>query len=398
MIKNSIKREQSESRLSFLSNVRILREVNKSIFLLAAVVAMCFTSCEDYDHDIADINDRLDLIEGTSLTTIDQQIATINGSIKDLKAVDAELNGYIDALEDDVEKLQTELDETNAALEALKTTNDAQQNEINALKDAKTALEGDIATINSTIATITGQLNTINTKIASLETAVAACASQADVDDIKTALQNVQNDITEIKTDITHLQVRMATVESNIDALQNDVKDLEGRIEKLEELFDQIQSVTFIPEYSDGKVKMDNATKQTSLDFMINPQRLNTDLANAWSGNNDIIKAYVRYTSDPTTRSTTTPVLLSISTVTASDGGMLNIVVKDDETTSKLSNEFWNNGQEAVIYIVISNGVTEIASDAIPMIAYSYASAGGVTANGFNEQSLPDNDANATDN
>ena len=95
--------------------------IKKSIFLLAAVVAMCFTSCEDYDHDIADINDRLDLIEGISLTTIDQQIATINGSIKDLKAVDAELNSYIDALEATAEGLQSQLDETNAALAALET-------------------------------------------------------------------------------------------------------------------------------------------------------------------------------------------------------------------------------------------------------------------------------------
>lgn len=362
--------------------------IKKSIFLLAAVVAMCFTSCEKYDHAIADIEDRLDKIEGTSLTTIDQQIAAINGSIDELKAVDAQLNGYIEALQATAADLQSQLDETNAALEELKTTNDAQQSEINALKDAKTALVGEITKINTAITTITEQLNTINTKIANLETAVAACASQADVDDINKALQDVQDDVTAIKTDITNLQRRMATVESNVATLQTDVKDLEDAIERLEELFNQIQSVTFIPQYSDGKVKMDNASKQVSLDFMINPNRLSSNLVEAWESDNSIIQAYVRYTSDPTTRAgETTPVLLTISSVTASDGGMLNIVVKDDETTSKLSDDFWNGSQEAVIYIVITNGVTDIASDAIPMIAYSYAG-GNVSADPYEDVKL----------
>ena len=168
----------------------------------------------------------------------------------------------------------------------------------------------------------------------------------------------------------------MDTVEGEVDSLQTAVADLEDRIKALEELFDQIQSVTFIPQYSDGKVKLDYDTRTTSLDFMINPQRLNTALVEAWKNNigteNSIIKAYVRYTDDPTTRAAASPIELTVSNVTASEGGMVNITVKDNDP-SLLSDDFWNGNQEAVIYIIITNGKTEIASDAIPMIAHNYA-------------------------
>ena len=58
---------------------------NTILFLVAMLVL--FTGCNKYDDDIASIEDRLDKIEGTSLTIIDQKIAAINGSIDDLKRV-----------------------------------------------------------------------------------------------------------------------------------------------------------------------------------------------------------------------------------------------------------------------------------------------------------------------
>lgn len=155
-------------------------------------------------------------------------------------------------------------------------------------------------------------------------------------------------------------------------AVVGSLENISMKIKELEQLFDQIQSVTFIPQYTDGKVKLDYTTHTTSLDFMINPNRLNGTLAEAWKDNNEVIRAYVRYTNDPTTRAVAAPIELTVSTVTASDGGMINITVKDNDP-SLLSENFWDGRLEAVIYIVITNGKTEIASEAVPMIAHSYA-------------------------
>lgn len=328
------------------------------------------------NSEIEKIKARLDIIEA-DINSINQQIAAINGSIDDLKGVDAKLKGYIESLQNTANDWQSKIDATNAALTALESDLEGQitaseQKVLDELNTVKTALEGQLATINNTITSLTSQLTAIEGKIASLEEAVAACATPEDVNEVKQNLATVQSDMEAMKTAITALQGRMDTVEGEVDSLQTDVADLKSRIENLEELFDQIQSVTFIPQYTDGKVKLDYTTHTTSLDFMINPNRLNGTLAEAWKDNNEVIRAYVRYTNDPTTRAVAAPIELTVSTVTASDGGMINITVKDNDP-SLLSENFWDGRLEAVIYIVITNGKTEIASEAVPMIAHSYA-------------------------
>lgn len=66
--------------------------IKSKFYLFAATlfVALSLPSCKDYDDQIADIENRLDLLEGKTLTSINQQIASINVSIQNLKDVDAE--------------------------------------------------------------------------------------------------------------------------------------------------------------------------------------------------------------------------------------------------------------------------------------------------------------------
>ncbi len=331
------------------------------------------------NSEIEKINARLYIIEA-DINSINQQIDAINGSIDDLKKVDAELKGYIESLQNTANDLQSKIDATNAALAALESDLEGQitaseQKVLDELKTVKTALEGQLATIKETITTLTSRLTIIEGKIVQLFNAIDECATQEDVNEVKQNLATVQSDMAAMKDAIEDLQGRMDTVEGEVDLLQTAVDELESRIEALEELFDQIQSVTFIPQYSDGKVKLDYTAHTVSLDFMINPQRLNTALVKAWENNkgteNSVIKAYVRYTNDPTTRAGGTPTELTVTAVTASEDGMINITVKDNDP-SLLIEDFWKGNKEAVIYIVITNGRTEIASDAIPMIAHNY--------------------------
>ena len=151
--------------------------IRRSFYILTAIVAILFASCEKYDHAIADIEDRLDKIEGTSLTTIDQQITAINGSIEDLKGVDAELKGYIESLEATAADLQSRIDAANDALAALESDLEGQisaseQKVLNELQTVKTALEGQLATINNTIATLQAKDTELDQKIADLQTYV----------------------------------------------------------------------------------------------------------------------------------------------------------------------------------------------------------------------------------
>ncbi len=129
--------------------------IRKAFILLTLVVTTLFAGCEKYDHAIADLQDRLNALEGAKIPSIEQQIANINVSIEDLKAVDVQLQQLIDDLDDKAKDLQTQLD-ANAAADAA----------------TKKALENEIANIKTLIAALQAKDTELDQKIADLKTYV----------------------------------------------------------------------------------------------------------------------------------------------------------------------------------------------------------------------------------
>ena len=201
--------------------------IKKSFFVLTVAVAMLFASCEKYDHAISDIEDRLDKIEGTSLTTIDQQITAINSSIDDLKGVDAELKGYIESLQTTADDLQSQIDATNTALAALESNLEGQitaseQKVLNELNTMKSALESQLATINNTITSLQAKDTELDTKIGDLQTYVDdeitatedwASATFSTLEQYKatqTAISKINALITSTQESITALEEKLS--------------------------------------------------------------------------------------------------------------------------------------------------------------------------------------------
>ena len=201
--------------------------IKKSFFVLTAAVAMLFASCEKYDHAISGIEDRLDKIEGTSLTTIDQQVTAINSSIDNLKGVDTELNGYISALQTTAADLQSQIDATNTALAALESNLESQitaseQKVLNELNTVKSALESQLATINNTIATLQAKDAELDQKIADLQkyvdseiTAIEDWASATfstleQYEATQTAISEIRALITSTQESITALEEKLS--------------------------------------------------------------------------------------------------------------------------------------------------------------------------------------------
>ena len=221
--------------------------IKKSFFVLTVAVAMLFASCEKYDHAISDIEDRLDKIEGTSLTTIDQQITAINSSIDDLKGVDAELKGYIESLQTTADDLQSQIDAANTALAALESDLEGQitaseQKVLNELNTVKSALESQLATINNTIATLQAKDAELDQKIADLQKYVddeitatedwasATFATLAQYQEVLTTIAGIKSDISAINTAMADLETRInnkiaADIKAAIDALRAELGD-----------------------------------------------------------------------------------------------------------------------------------------------------------------------------
>ena len=221
--------------------------IKKSFFVLTVAVAMLFASCEKYDHAISDIEDRLDKIEGTSLTTIDQQITAINSSIDDLKGVDAELKGYIESLQTTADDLQSQIDATNAEIENVKKEmgdeiDAVEQSLLNKLDNLKTTLEGELATIKANIEALKAKDTELEGKITTLETYVnnqlqttedwvnATFATLAQYQEVLTTITGIKSDISAINTAMANLETRInnkiaADIKAAIDALRAELGD-----------------------------------------------------------------------------------------------------------------------------------------------------------------------------
>ena len=221
--------------------------IKKSFFVLTVAVAMLFASCEKYDHAISDIEDRLDKIEGTSLTTIDQQITAINGSIDDLKGVDAELKGYIESLQTTADDLQSQIDATNAEIENVKKEmgdeiDAVEQSLLNKLDNLKTTLEGELATIKANIEALKAKDTELEGKITTLETYVnnqlqtteywvnATFATLAQYQEVLTTIAGIKSDISAINTAMADLETRInnkiaTDIKAAIDALRAELGD-----------------------------------------------------------------------------------------------------------------------------------------------------------------------------
>ena len=228
--------------------------IRESFYILTAAVAMLFASCEKYDHAISDIEDRLDKIEGTSLTTIDQQIIAINSSIDDLKGVDAELKGYIESLQSTADDLQSQIDATNAEIENVKKEmgneiDAVEQSLLNKLNDLKTTLEGELATIKANIEALKAKDAELEGKISTLETYVnnqlqatedwanATFATLAQYQEVQTTIAGIKSDITAINTAMADLETRInnkiaTDIKAAIDALRAELgADYAAKIE-----------------------------------------------------------------------------------------------------------------------------------------------------------------------
>lgn len=124
----------------------------KKLSIIVLFIALFAVGCEKWDHKIAAVEDRLELLEGTTIPNIEQQIVNINASIDDLKAVDEALQGLIDNLEAKAEDLQAQLD-ANAAADAA----------------TKAAMESEIANLKALIAALQAKDVELDQKIADLQ-------------------------------------------------------------------------------------------------------------------------------------------------------------------------------------------------------------------------------------
>ena len=466
--------------------------MNKKICIIALSAATLFAACERYDHQIQDLNDRIEVLEGESIAPIEEQIRNINASIIDLKNVDSSLDGYIKDLEAAAADLEEELGATNTRIDNVRkeleeAASEAKKDLLKQLEDTKTAIEAELADIRKEIKALKDKDAELEKKIADLQkyvdeeltglegdlktwaegtfaTLKQYESMQAQLSDLAALVEKYKTDITEAytkaieeaiatsetsmkawvnevladgyydiaaidallsaiekkaadadaelakqvkdqqdalekaKADITdayskaiadaietnngiideNIAAAVAAAQKNlqdqIDSIVLRIDDLEDMIKDLEERFaSRIQSLAFVPQYTDGKVKMDYSTRTAELFFRISPASI-AELIEL-----EHVTAFVRYTDDPVTRAVNAEFPVVVSSVAGDETGIIVVSIEEDED-ELFSDVFWKGDVESVVYIRINDGNSDVVSESVPMIAHNYVG----TSNGVN--------------
>ena len=327
---------------------------------------------------------------------------------KKIAGLQAYVDGEITATEDwaeatfatleQYEQLQTEFADIKALVDGFEVVDISVF--LEALDEAIAASEESMKSwVNELLAEGYYNIAEIDAKLAALEADLADADAELakDIKDQQAALEQAKKDLTAayeaaikkaienggVIDDAIADAIAEATnnLQSEIDGIKAEITSIKSRIEALEKNFaNRIQSLTFVPQYSDGKILMDytDPDHTTQAHFRISPAFI-AKLISA-----EDVTAFARYTSDPTTRAFEPEFPLSVMSVTSDDSGVIEVNLKED-SNNLFDTKFWNGTKEAVVYIRITddNG-NDVVSEAIPMIAHNYVGNGN-SIDGFGD-------------
>ena len=419
--------DKIQARLSLIetniSNIQeqianISKDIN-SIYEQIAEITSSLSDLQDVDKELKRVIDNLE----SNLTGLKEEYESLKAAdallkealgkeIEDLKALilalktkDTELQNQISALQSYVD---AEIHETTEWAEATFATLEqysAMQAEISAIKTLIDKIKAEIteeytaaieAAISNSETSMKAWVNTllaqgyytisdINGKVSALEALITDGDSnlQKQINEQKVALQQAKADLTnEYKQYINQAiasggiidqaiatQVKKAQdeLQSKIDAINERLDAFEDRLGKLEEDFvNRIQSLKYIPEYSNHVAYVSDVTKTFSVDFFVTPIAQANKLSAEWGKDNTVLRAYVCYTKTPVTKATVHATPLLVSSVSASEEGLLSVILREDNS-SPLSKEFWAGEASAVMYLYVSDGNTELISDLVDL-------------------------------
>ncbi len=326
----------------------------------------------------------------TALTNLDSQlsqkitdaegrlnaaIATSENSIKEW--VNSKLSGYYTIAQSDAllsslegslsERLEAQKAELNALINGNQSSIESHAASIDSLRNRIIQLEADIAGL----ATIREELNTAKSEIttayqAAIKEAIENSEGKLSgqiTEGVTTINARIDNVVSEINEALTALSNRVTQCETDIQSLRDEINGVKADITKL---LARIQSVTYVPRYSDGRARVffdkdgDNISAEPlSLDFEVHPNSLAADLAAVW------MKAItLKAVSTITTKADPSFVNLNIVSLVA-NGGILSLQV---EATS-LPATFFNGEKSINACLCVSDGTNDLVSEYVPILA-----------------------------
>lgn len=312
-----------------LAGYYTIAEMDAKLQVMQTALEGKITASEDYLKGlISDLEGKIN----EKVTENSKLIATLSASLSALESTLAnraqDIIANTQAIEENAKSIKENAEkilengeniQTNATLIAENKTLIAQNEQlIKSNQSAIAALQSGVSANSQTIATNATNIANNAAHIANNASAIAdnlaAIATNAtNITKLQSELEVTANEITEAYTNaiataiatnngeidakiateiqkvndkINALTQRVATLEQTVSNISTRLEDVESDIvdiqEQLTSLVNRIQSISYIPQYSDGKATIDTEKKIGVFDFKISPKDAIDDLANVW--------------------------------------------------------------------------------------------------------------------
>ena len=322
----------------------------------------------------------------SEVATIKEQIKAINESVTNLETklttkINEDIATAVSTLSADIQQKVSEI--TTAYTNAVKTAKE----EITTAYTA--AIQTAISNLDSSLKAWVGEqlanyytIAEVEAKIAALQTSMTEGdeALQEELKSLKSQLETTAAEITAaykkeieeaINTNNGVIDTKIANEIASVNQrINNEVATINAKIAKIEsrldnveakiaELLARIQSVSYIPTYSDGKatVKYKGMTGNVTLDFEVSPKDAVAELAKVWQSAVSVKAVYTQ----------TRAVSFIDMPITKFETDEANGVISVTVSAENLSEDFATGLQEASARLAISDGNSSITSEYIPL-------------------------------
>ena len=399
-----------------------IKEVNASLNDLTQVDAALDELIENLNGQVSDLQQQINDNASADAATkklLEDKITALEALIKQLQDRDSALDQQIKDLKsyvDDENKsakewsnatfatlehyatLQTQLSKLSALIESNKT--ELKNGYTSAIEKSVTDMLAAISTsetsmkgwVNETLADGYYNIAQIDAYLYALETKLAQADADLGQEDAKlaeqieaqkTALEQAKTDLKDayeaaiidaieehngvftnvladaIKGAKDELEIKIKSINDEITSIKSLINNLSNRIDNIET---RIQSIRFLPQFSDGKVEFTYENAPVIVNFMVTPKQAALSVAQAFEIDNAVLTAGISR-SQPRSRAVDTPAALTVTSVTATDVGMLTVTIDP----SSLSADYWSATKDANLFICINDGNNYLISELIPV-------------------------------
>lgn len=359
------------------------------------------SSIDDLRFKMGDLHKQLEADSAADELTrkaLEDEIARLASLITVLQDKDTAFADKIDDLEKYVETGLSETEDWAAATFATLIQYADMQKEISSIKaiieqnggDVNAGLSAIQSAIEESEASMKQWVNKIladgyydiadiDGKIAALNVAIAEGddALQRELDDLTDIVNEAKSDLTKaykeaiteaieanngvintsIQSKIDSVNTTLMTIESRLNSFESRLSDLEDQVKGF---IDMIQSVVYMPLYSDGVAYVKEQSGSVDLSFKISPSSVVSSLQTVWTR-----ALSVKYlTTTPVTKAL--PVMKDLIIMSAEFDTTLGIITLTVDCKS-IEDSFFDGATSANAALFISEGSNNVSSDFVPL-------------------------------